>query len=186
MESFSFILEYIRKPRTVGAILPSSEGLASKMVEDVNFKNAKCIVEYGPGTGVFTEKLLENRNKNTKVILIEYNEDFCNILRSKYKDEERLFIVNDSAENIEKYLKMYDVEKVDYVISGLPFASLPKEVSINILNATKNILSDNGSFVTFQYTLFKKKFIEGFFKDIKVKRVIKNIPPAYVLNCNNK
>ncbi|MBC2579569.1 class I SAM-dependent methyltransferase [Clostridium sp. DJ247] len=186
MESFSFIREYIRKPRTVGAILPSSTRLANKMVQDVNFKDARCIVEYGPGTGVFTDKLLENRNKNTKVILIEYNEDFCNLLRSKYGNEEKLFIINDSAENIEKYLKMYDVQEVDYIISGLPFASLPKETSINILNTTRHILNHNGSFITFQYTLFKKKFIGSFFHDIKVKRVIKNIPPAYVFSCSNK
>ena len=67
----NFLLQYITHPRTVGAILPSSKRLARKMVESIDFENAKCIVELGPGTGVFTENILKKRNKDTIIILIE-------------------------------------------------------------------------------------------------------------------
>ena len=185
MEWVSFIKQYIKKPTVVGAVLPSSERLANKMIENINFNHSKCIVEYGPGTGVFTEKLIENRLKNTVIILIEYNHDFCNMLKNKYKHEENLYIINDSAENIGKYLKKHNISNVDYIVSGLPFASLPKEVSANILDASKNILKKDGKFITFQYTLFKKQFINEFFGKIDIKRELKNIPPAYVFYCNN-
>ena len=68
-----FILEYIKNPKAIGAIAPSSSYLANKMVESINFKNAKCIVEYEPGTGVFTEKILSRISEDTIVILIEIN-----------------------------------------------------------------------------------------------------------------
>jgi phospholipid N-methyltransferase len=185
MKELSFILQYIRKPRATGAILPSSNYLADKMVEDVDFKHAKCIVEYGPGTGIFTEKLLENRNQSTIVMLFEYNYEFYNLLKDKFKDEKNLYIINDSAENVGKYLVKHGIDNVDYIISGLPFASLPKEVSENILEQTKNILKKDGKFVTFQYSLLKVKFIKKYFRYIDLKREFRNIPPAYVLNCIN-
>ncbi len=185
MEWLMFIKQYIKQPKTVGAILPSSEGLANKMIENIDFSKAKCIVEYGPGTGRFTEKLIENRNANTKIILIEFNFDFYELLKNKYANEKNLYIINDSAEYIEKYLNMYEIENVDYIISGLPFASLPKNISTNILNLTKKIIKKDGKFITFQYTLFKKHFISQFFNNLDIERVKKNIPPAYVFYCYN-
>lgn len=185
MEWMEFIKQYIKKPTVVGAVLPSSERLANKMIENINFNQSECIVEYGPGTGVFTEKLIQNRLKDTVIILIEYNYDFCNMLREKYKHEENLYIINDSAENIGKYLKKHNISNVDYIVSGLPFASLPKEVSSNILDTSKKILKKDGKFITFQYTLFKKQFINEFFGKIDIKRELKNIPPAYVFYCAN-
>ena len=49
-----FLLEYIKNPRKVGAIMPSSKYLAHEMISSIDFENIDCIVEYGPGTGVFT------------------------------------------------------------------------------------------------------------------------------------
>ncbi|MEY8000102.1 hypothetical protein AB8U03_07805 [Clostridium sp. Mt-5] len=54
------------------------------MMEGIDFKKAKCIVEYGTGTGIFTEKLLENRDDNTVIILLEYNEEFYNLLKYRF------------------------------------------------------------------------------------------------------
>ncbi|PKR86808.1 class I SAM-dependent methyltransferase [Heyndrickxia camelliae] len=185
MKRWLFFFQYIVNPRTVGAILPSSKFLGSKMVEKINFKNAKYIVEYGPGTGVFTERLLEKRNPMTIILLVENNKEFYLLLKEKFKEEKNLFIVNGSAENIGKYLKDYRIPYADYVISGLPFASLPKNVSIQILINTTKILKKDGEFITFQYTKFKKVFIEQFFTKIDVKREIRNLPPAYVFNCSS-
>jgi len=155
------------------------------MVAGIDFKTAQCIVEYGPGTGVFTEKLVKDKRKNTILILLEYNKDFCDGLKKKYGGYDNVIIINDSAENIDKYLKEYNIKGVDYIVSGLPFASLPKAVSNEILKKTESILKKDGLFITFQYTLLKKEYIAGYFKDIKLERVIFNIPPAYVLKCQN-
>lgn len=185
MEVLSFIKQYIVRPRIVGAIMPSSEYLARRMIEDIDFNNAQYIVEYGPGTGVFTEQLLKKRNKNTVILLIEYNYEFYKLLIEKYKSENNLYIINDSAENVSKYLNEYSIPYVDYIVSGLPFASLPKKVSSTILDRTKTILKSSGKFITFQYTLFKKSFINEYFDNINIKREFRNIPPAYVFSCIN-
>lgn len=180
-----FLMEYFKSPRTVGAVAPSSRKLAEKMADDIDFEKAKCIVEYGPGTGVFTERLIRKIKKHTLLMLVEYNEEFCKQLEEKYRDYNNVVIINDSAENVDKHLKKYNIDEVDYVVSGLPFASLPKSMSNKILKKTKDILKKNGLFITFQYTLLKKGYIGSYFEDISFERVVLNIPPAYVLKCQN-
>lgn len=63
MKLVKFLIEYFKSPRTIGAVAPSSEKLAEKMVGDIDFKNSEVIIEYGPGTGVFTDKLVKRRRK---------------------------------------------------------------------------------------------------------------------------
>lgn len=178
-----FILEYIKNPRYIGAIAPSSKYLAKKMIDNIDFEKAKCIIEYGPGTGVFTEKIISRVTNDTIVVLIELNKEFCDMLKDLYGYKENIIIVNDSAENIDSIVKEHLIKEVDYVISGLPFGSLPKDVSKSILKKTSNMLKNKGKFITFQYTLFKVKFINKFFDKINHNRVLANFPPAHVLVC---
>ena len=185
MSALSFIKQYITKPRTVGAVLPSSKYLAAKMTQGIDFDNAKCIVEYGAGTGVFTDKILKQRRPQTTVLLFENNTEFYNQLCKKYTSEANLQIINDSAEHIGKYLHKHNFSFADYIISGLPFASLPQGVSVRIMEQTKKYLKQDGSFITFQYTLLKKEFIGQFFPNISIKRELRNVPPAYVLCCKH-
>jgi len=177
----SFLAEYFKKPNTVGAILPSSRYLAQKMVAGIDFDNAKCIVEYGPGTGVFTELILQNRRPGTMVIAFEMNGDFCGMLETRFAGQENFKVINSSAKDIGAELK--DGQPADYIVSGLPFASLPSDVSASILQETKKHLSANGLFITFQYTMLKKGLISEYFSNIEVERVLRNVPPAYVLRC---
>lgn len=183
MKKIPFLSQFITNPRTVGAILPSSNYLGDKMTENINFQEAKYIVEYGPGTGVFTEKIIKKRNPNTVILLIENNLEFYFLLREKYLEVENVHIQYGSAEQIERYLKEFEIPYVDYIISGLPFSSLPKNVSHNILLNSAKILKDNGLFITFQYTQLKKAFIKKFFARIDTKREFRNFPPAYIFSC---
>ncbi|WP_297520806.1 rRNA adenine N-6-methyltransferase family protein [uncultured Clostridium sp.] len=180
-----FLLEYIKNPRKVGAVAPSSRFLANKMLSKVDFESAKCIIEYGPGTGAFTEKLVARANENTKVILIEINKEFYHKLNRLYGHKKNVLILNESAENIDDILKRYNIEKVDYIVSGLPFASLPKEVSDKILTKTAEIIENSGEFITFQYSLVKKSLFDRFFEEICTDKTYMNIPPAYVLRCRS-
>ncbi len=185
MDVRDFIKQYIKNPKTVGAIAPSSEKLAYKMIEDINFFNVSCIVEYGPGTGVFTEKILSKKKDSTVFIAIEYNVDFYKILKDRFKYETNFILINDSAENLKEYLNKYNIDKGDYIVSGLPFASLPNAMSKKILLVTKDVLKAKGEFITFQYSLFKMKLFRMYFDRIKIKKVLLNLPPAYVLRCKS-
>ena len=105
-----FLLEYIKNPRVIGAVAPSGKYLAEKMIDSIDFKSASCIVEYGPGTGVFTEKILARIKNDTIVLLVEINKEFYNILKNKYGHKKNVIIINDSAENICKILSRNDIK----------------------------------------------------------------------------
>ena len=180
-----FLKEYILNPKYVGAVAPSSKYLAQKMIEPIDFKIAKNIVEFGPGTGVFTENILKKRNRDTKVLIIENNEKFYTQLKNRFNNMENLYIIHGSAENVIEHMKEFNIKKADYIVSGLPFASLPLKTSQSILRNAKEALSERGSLITFQYTLLKKKIFMQHFKNISITKEYKNIPPAHVFCCYN-
>jgi phospholipid N-methyltransferase len=146
----------------------------------------KIIVEYGPGTGVLTKLLMANREPETWIILIEKNDFFYKCLKEKYINEANFIIHHGSASDILACLDSLNIHEVDYIVSGLPFASIPKDVSHEILEASKNILKAEGKFITFQYSLFKKKLLSQYFSETSTQLVKRNIPPAFVFECGNK
>ena len=60
----------------VGSVVPSSKFLSRKMLDHLNFKSAKLVVELGPGTGVFTERIIEKLGKDCTLLIIELNDKF--------------------------------------------------------------------------------------------------------------
>ena len=186
MQMLKFLKEYIKHPRNTGAIAASTSRLAKGMVNGIDFDKANYIVEIGPGMGSFTREIMKRKRPDTFLLLIEINEVFYTILEEKYRNNPSVQVINGSAENIEKYLKASNITKIDYCISGLPFASLPKEVSNSILKNVMELLKPEGKFITFQYSLFKYSFINKFFTEISVEKVWLNLPPAYVLSCGNE
>jgi phospholipid N-methyltransferase len=179
-----FIKEFIKEPRKVGSVIPSSNYLVEEMC-NIKFENCKCIVEYGPGTGVFSHKIISKKNENTILLLIEKNKNFFNYLSKLYCYKDNVIIINDGAENIKKYLNKYNIKKIDYIISGLPFTSLPNNLSNNILNTSKDIICNYGEFRTFQYSLMKKYLFEKYFNKISITKILINFPPANLLVCKN-
>ena len=84
------------------------------------------------------------------MLVIEQNANFCAELRKKFKNVPNVFILHGDAGRVEDYLKRYGIDHADYIVSGLPFASLPKAVAKDILNATRRAMGRSGSFITFQ------------------------------------
>ncbi|MET4558895.1 phosphatidylethanolamine/phosphatidyl-N-methylethanolamine N-methyltransferase [Lysinibacillus parviboronicapiens] len=183
MQFITFFTEFIKHPKNTGAISPSSKLLAKKMVESISCHEAQCIVELGPGTGSFTKEIVKRKGQQTKLVLIENNEVFSTALKKKYQDDSSVIVIHGSAENLRTYLTSLHIKKIDYILSGLPFTSLEPAVSSRILNSVHDTLEENGEFITFQYSLIRKSFIQKFFDDISLKKVWVNLPPAYVLSC---
>ncbi|KEK23040.1 class I SAM-dependent methyltransferase [Bacillus gaemokensis] len=186
MQRITFLTQFIKHPKNTGAIAPSSNILVKKIVDAINFEQAQYIVELGPGTGSFTREIMKRKKKQTTFILIEINEVCFKELQKRFKNDPSVVVIHGSAENINKYMKELCIDKVDYILSGLPFTSLPLEVSSRILENVMESLQENGKFITFQYSLVRKGFIQNFFPEISLKKVWFNFPPAYVFSCRKE
>ena len=186
MKSLLFLFQYALHPKSVGAVIPSSSFLAKKMVQPINFKEANVIVEFGPGTGVFTQELLKNRKEDTIILLVETNLEFYHLLHKKYGKLKNVILIHGLAERTEEYLKEHNILTVDYVVSGIPFKSLPTDVAREILDVTKRILSNSGKVIAFQYTKQLQQLFTSFFSQVTVEKELRNFPPAYIFQLSKE
>jgi phosphatidylethanolamine/phosphatidyl-N-methylethanolamine N-methyltransferase len=177
----SFVGEFFRNPATVGSLIPSSRELTDKVTEPIDFDSANCIVEYGPGTGVFTDILIQRRRAETVLLLVEVNRRFAQLLRERYAGQPNVHVVHGSADETGQYLQKLGVEQVDYVVCGLPFSSLPRRLGWRILEHTQHLLQPAGKLILFQYSQQNKKLFNKFFRQLDEDYVLLNVPPAYVL-----
>ena len=96
LSSKSFFQRFLKEKKMVGAISPSSIFLTNKMLENIDFEKTKVLVEIGPGTGVFTKKVLSRMQPNSVFLVFELNTDFFQELQTKIVDK-RVIFINDSA-----------------------------------------------------------------------------------------
>jgi phospholipid N-methyltransferase len=177
-----FLSEVFKSGGTIGALSPSSSFLAEKMLKPIHFNTAKCIVEFGPGTGVFTHKLLEKMSLDSKLLTFEINPAFYEELMTI--QDNRLVVINDSAEKIDHYLTLHHQEKADYIVSSLPFAMIPDTVVDNILANSFEVLSPKGKFIQFQYSLNALSKLKSIYAKVKINFTFLNLPPAFVFICS--
>jgi len=181
MNKIEFFRESIRNIKTVGTITRSSKYLCKGMIEPVDFKKADVIVELGAGDGVVTEHILKNMKPDAKLFAFEVNKPFCDLMRDKFKGDKRLIVVEDSAAIVADILKSHNIEQADYIISAIPFVSLPDELGYEIVNACKDVLKSKGLYIQIHYSLLMKKMYKKVFGNVDVSFVPLNIPPAFVL-----
>ena len=173
---------FIKKPKETGAVAPSSKFLTGEIIKNIDFKYSSNIVELGPGLGTFTKAILKKANPDAKLFCFEVNKKFCSHLNKNIIDE-RLVVINASAEKISHNLKKFNVKKADSIISGLPFLNFPESKKQAILQEIKNSLNDNGKFILFQYTNGLSNLLQSYFSKVGRKFVPLNIPFAFVYIC---
>ena len=181
----SFIQQFWREKKMVGAISPSSPFLAEKMLENIHFTSSKVLVEIGPGTGIFTKRILEKMSREAILLVFELNTNFYSKLLQEIKDR-RVIFIHDSAEKLEFYLSKYSLSNVDAIISSLPLSNIPQRVTLKLLRTFQRSLTITGKFIQFQYSLKQKKELEHVFSAVSISFTPLNIPPAFVYTCSRK
>ncbi|KAK3606782.1 hypothetical protein CHS0354_018376 [Potamilus streckersoni] len=181
----SFFTEFVRNRRQIGSLVPSSRFLAKKMCTGIDFHTARGIIELGPGTGVMTRELLRRMHSDCRLILIELNPVFCQLLKNEIRDS-RVSIVNMPAQTIGDVCAHYGITgRVDAVVSSLPLAVIPEAEADDIFAAVQNALSSGGKYIQYQYSLKSKAGIRRFFSELRIKFCAANIPPAFIYVASN-
>jgi phospholipid N-methyltransferase len=182
MNHLSFLKESFRSIRTTGAVMRSSRWLVREMMLPIDFEKAHVVVELGAGSGAFTEELLSRMPSDSHLLSFEINPEFCKILRGTITDP-RFILIEDSAAALPEHLKKQGFGQADYIISGIPFVTLPTELVHQIVSASYKSLKINGLFIQFHYSSLIQKMYQQFFGNVTVKLVPLNIPPAFVMIC---
>jgi phospholipid N-methyltransferase len=160
--------------------------LARTIVEAADVRHASVVVEFGPGTGVFTAEILRQLPPDCWFFAMELVEEFAKATRQRCPQAE---VVEASAAEVGQHLAARDCDVADAIISGLPWASFPEVLQDEILGAAAEALAPGGRFCTFAYVQgvwlpagrrFKKKLDERFDQVEQTAVVWGNLPPAFV------
>jgi phospholipid N-methyltransferase len=174
---WQFLRGFLKNPVMVGSIIPSSRVLIERMLAPVDWENTKLFVEYGPGVGTFTRPVLDKLGSDAALVTIDTNPDFTRYLKESI-DDPRLIAVNGSAADVEKILLDQGFASADYVLSGLPFSTLPPGVGEDIAEATAKVIRPGGAFLVYQFSPKVLDFIKPHFTPIKRGFEWINVPPA--------
>lgn len=177
-ESVLFAKNFLRHPTRNASIIPSSRRASEAMIKDVDFSKVNSVVELGPGTGCFTEVLLEHCRPGTRVLLVEFEPSYSRLLEDKFGD--RVIVECESAHLLDSLLKKHGMVP-DLIVSGLPFDVPDQDRLFN------SILTLTRSGSKFRFFTFLPPVMKKVYKSLPVEKkgfTFFNFPPLWVYGVN--
>jgi len=182
-----FLGEFVRNARQTGALAPSSRWLARRMIASAAIGAQDRVVEIGPGTGAFTRHLVERLPPGPhQLLVVERNPRFCTMLQQRFPMHE---VVLADACHLPELVHAHGWDRVERVISGLPWAAFDADLQQALLTAVTQVLAPTGRLVTFAYwgahqlpkgRRFRAR-LEARFQQVRTTSVVlRNFPPAFV------
>lgn len=163
-ESVSFLRKFIAHPKVVGSLAPSSKGLSKAIVSCIskNTQQRRNILEVGPGTGSFTDRIIKKLNPNDTLYLVEFDLGFCTLLRKKYAMHKNVKIIEGSITDFKPDVKF------DHIVSGLPLNAFKSGFVTDVFNKFKEVSKEGTTLSYFEYKglpQFKKIFLNKIDKE---------------------
>lgn len=172
-----FLRGFIEHPVMVGSIIPSSRFTIARMLGPVNWAECRLFVEYGPGVGTFCRPVLERLPRDGTLIVIDTNPLYIDYLKTTIADS-RFIPVLGSAAEVEAIIRAHGHDHADYVLSGLPFSTLPDGAGPAIAAATHRVLRPGGAFLVYQFSARARDFMARHFSRIDQGFELLNVLPC--------
>lgn len=179
-EKLMFLEKFLRQPKQIGSITPSSRALTRRMLEPVDWINVTSVAELGAGTGVFTREIRAKKRPDCTALIFERDDEMRNRLAENFPD---LLFCRDARE-LSREVIGHGMAGLDAVISGLPFSNFSPELREELLEQVFVALKPGGLFVAFQYSLQMKKLLQHRFSRVDIRFVPQNVPFAFVYVCS--
>lgn len=174
-----FFKGFVKHPVMVGSIIPSSDRTVKKMLEPVDWDSTKLFVEYGPGIGTFCQPVLDRMRPDATLLVIDLNEDFIDYLRKTIRDS-RFIAVHGSAADVNAIIAQFGFKNADYILSGLPFSTLPNNLGPIIAEETAKAIRPGGAFLVYQFRARARDFMAPHFRRIDKGFEAWNILPCHL------
>lgn len=184
-ETLLFAKNFLQHPKMLGSLIPSSRFLVDRLLGKVDWSRAKTIVEYGPGVGTITAHILSRMAPDARLIVFEMNKDFVGYLRRAFPDS-RLHVVHGSAENVGRELENLGLEGTDYIISGIPYTTMPEQLRSKIMQESREALNPGGVVLIYQFTRTVLPYLRTYFNQVYQDFEPLNILPARLFYCTHE
>ncbi len=177
MSVITYLKSFIQD-KDVASVAPSSRFTVQKVCKKMDFSQDRIIFEYGPGTGVHADYMLDRMTPDSELVMFETNMNFVKELRKI--DDDRVTVYAESVENVDELVSDKYYGRVDYIVSGIPFSFLEEENKERILRESRKLLKDHGKFLAYQTSEHLKRSLLETFGNVDTSRVWLNIPPMVV------
>jgi phospholipid N-methyltransferase len=178
-DRLAFFQGFLKRPRQVGSIIPSSRFLERRIARAAGIERARLVVELGPGTGGTTRAMLRQMRSDARLLAIEIDPGFVSVLRRVHQDP-RLIVHEGSAVDLRTILAKYDLGAPDVILSGIPFSTMSRPLGREILRAVHDALEPGGVFVAYQVRDRVKILGSEVFGRARTDMVLLNVPPMRV------
>jgi phospholipid N-methyltransferase len=175
---------FIKHPRMLGSLIPSSRFLVNHVLAEVDWNRARVFVEYGPGVGTFTSEILRRMRSDAVLVTLETNTDFVGYLRRRFR-EARLHVIHGSAADADAALAGLRLGQADYVLSGIPYTTMAPQLRETILRKTHAVLHPSGAFLVYQFTRAVLPYLEQVFALVDQDFEPLNVMPARLFYCRH-
>lgn len=182
-DTLLFLRNFLKHPVALGSAIPSSRFLTARLLKRVDFSRARLIVEYGPGIGNISSALLSRMRPDACLLLIEINPDFVEHLRRTFEDDGRVRVVQESAAMVEEVVHSLGFEAADYIISGIPFSTMPEPLRKSIMTASNRVLQKDGRLLVYQFTRAVRPYLHSAFSSVDEEFEPFNVLPARLYFC---
>lgn len=185
--AWTFFRQWMRNPRSMAALAPSGRQLTRAMMRQLP-GDARCVVELGAGTGVFTRALLDRGIAPRELLVVELNPELHALLRGRFPE---VAIVNGDARELRSIAQRAGFTRpVDAVVSGLGFLTMPRDIQKQILEAVFAVLGDGRSLIQFTYAptspIAADLLEEVGLTASRVAFAPLNLPPAFVFELSRR
>ncbi len=177
-DGVKFISSLLKNPKNVGAVAPSGPRLSRAMAAGVDPAIEGPIVELGPGTGPVTAALLQRGIDPARLVLVEYDKDFCLALREKYP---AVKVLQGDAFALEETLKGHANFPLAAIVSSLPLLNFEQAQRTKLIEAAMRLLGPHSPFIQFTYGANSPLPEQSpLYETSASKRIWLNLPPARV------
>ena len=181
---FLFLGKFLRHGTKIASLAPSSPWLSRTTVRNVDWDRARVVVELGAGTGPITKVLAERAPATCRVLVLERDGDFAKILRERFAHLPNFEVIEGDCRDLGQMLADRGIDRADYIISGLPVPSFPKDLQLDLFRVVKKVLAPEGSYnqIT-EMPLVYLGLYRKFFDDVRFAFEPRNFPPAGAYFC---
>jgi phosphatidylethanolamine/phosphatidyl-N-methylethanolamine N-methyltransferase len=173
-----FLRSWLERPLVVGAVMPSGKALARTMAAYVDPRIPGPVIELGPGTGPVTDALVRRGVAQDRLVLVEYNPDFCQLLKRRYP---KATIVQGDAYDLAETLSGVLSEPAAATVSSLPLFTKPMDQRLELLEAAQALMHTDAPFVQFTYAVVPPIPARSqSYRTRASNRIWRNLPPARV------
>lgn len=174
----------IARGNPIASIAPSSRWLARTTIRNVDWASAGAIVELGAGTGPITRAIAERARPDCRVLVLERDRDFARLLRERFGSLSNFEIVEGDARDLAAMLADRGLDRIDHVISGLPFPSFPRDLQRDLMRVVRAVLRPEGSYnqIT-ELALIYWPLYRRYFEHVAFAFEPRNLPPSGAYIC---